>query len=185
VDPEAHVPRLRLLDRPGRSKRACKHRGAVLASCRPTTPSPAVETCNRRMAGAHCRRHGWLPMSGSIRALCPLRTPDHCRFASEAAAPRIGASPWLRSGAAAPNGAADWCFDDAPPRRPLARKAGERACASTSHAAAAAPAPAGPGASTCCPRRGTSSTRGPPGRCSSWSRSVRSLVVLHRGSRQR
>ena len=68
------------------------------------------------------------------------------------------------------------------PGRPLAQGAGERACASTSHAAAAAPAPAGAVApSTWCLRQGTS-TRGPPGRCSSWSRSVRSLVVVPTGN---
>ena len=66
--------------------------------------------------------------------------------------------------------------------RPLARGAGERACGSISRAAAAARAPAGAVApSTWCPRRGTS-TPGPLGRCSNWSRSVRPLVVVRTSS---
>ena len=70
------------------------------------------------------------------------RPPDHCRFASEAAAARIGTSPRPRPGTAASNLAADCCFDDAAPWSGACSRSGEGTYASTSRAAPAALAPA-------------------------------------------
>jgi hypothetical protein len=61
-----------LLDRPGRQRRAGKHRAAVVAISE-TDDALALETCNRRMAGTHCGRHAWLPMSDWGHALVRFR----------------------------------------------------------------------------------------------------------------
>ena len=153
-----------------------------------------------RMAAGHARRAGATPSSRSRRrardvdGVWPTGLRRRCRALTQRATtwmhwpprnatafgqpqPRDRRTPaWLLS----PLRRTVASMTDRP-GRPLARAAGERACASTLHAAAAAPVPAGAVARATWRRRQGTATCGPPERCSGWSRSVRSLVLVHSG----
>lgn len=93
-------------------------RGVAEAGVR--RPMRSVRSSKLMPAGSRKRSRAgcnvaWLAVSGSNGALCRLRPPNHCRLASGAAVPRIGASRWLRRGGSASTLAADRCFNDAPP----------------------------------------------------------------------
>jgi hypothetical protein len=112
--------------------------------------------------------------------LCQLRPRDHGRFASGAAAPRIGASRWLRPGAAASNLAADCCVDDAPPR--LAAGARSRRARLSKRLARRWRCSRRSGSAVDLASASSTSTRGPPRRCSRRPGLARSLVVVHSSS---
>jgi hypothetical protein len=86
VNPDARGSRLRLLNRPGRQQRACKQRSAVLATCRPTTPS---QSRRQSTDGARCRHHAWLPLSRYRSAVATASSPFR-HPGSDCPSPRIG-----------------------------------------------------------------------------------------------